>query len=101
MFVFSSVDFIGQIHILAKTDASWLENALNMKTFPFHLQGSFGCSININTIEDLFASKVSSSGLSHVSSLFTKEEQKRLARDVFSAFATHSSLVLDVTDTDC
>ena len=38
---------------------------------------------------------------SRVGSLFTSEEQKRLARDVFDTSSTHAGLVRDVTDTDC
>ena len=37
----------------------------------------------------------------HVGSVFTQEEQKKLARDVFELFATRTSLVYDVSDTDC
>ena len=47
----------------------------------FHLQALHGCSINIYEREDekfvLFASNLSS-GHSPVSSLFTKEEQKKV-----------------------
>ena len=38
-----------------------------------------------------------------VGALFTNEEQKKLARDVFNTFATHARFFRDVTDTaaDC
>ena len=67
----------------------------------FHPQASFHSSINTDTMGVLSASNLSSSGCSHVGSLFTNEEQKRLARDMFDTFATHSNLVHDITDTDC
>lgn len=44
---------------------------------------------------------------SHVGSLFTNEEQKRLASEVFNTVATcadlviHADLVHDITDTNC
>ena len=40
-------------------------------------------------------------GCSHVGSFFANEEQKRCACAAFDTFATHASLVYNVTETDC
>ena len=40
-------------------------------------------------------------GRSSVGYVLISEEEKTLTRDVFDTFATHSSHVHDVTDTDC
>ena len=55
----------------------------------FHFQAPYGGSINIHGAEVFFLiSNLVSSGCSRVGSLFTNEEHKGLARDVFD---THSS----------
>ena len=46
------------------------------------------------------ASSSISSGHSHLGSLFTSEDHKRLAHDIIDTFDTHSSLVHDITGTD-
>ena len=57
--------------------------------------------MRVNTRDINSTSTVSSSsGRGHVESLFINEEQKKVPRDVFDTFATHSDLVHYVTDTD-
>ena len=61
-------------------------------------------SINCPVVKRSFASNLSTSKRSHISLLFTNEEQKRLARDVFNtmSFCYTCWLVHDViVSTDC
>ena len=61
-------------------------------------------SIKCPVVKRSFASNLSTSKRSHISLLFTNEEQKRLARDVFNtmSFCYTCWLVHDViVDTDC
>ena len=46
------------------------------------------------------ASNLNCSACSHVGSLFTDEEQKKMACGVFDTLAAHATLVYSVTDTD-
>ena len=62
----------------------------------FHLQASFGCSVDNWTKKAPFGFKFE---LLLVHSLQMKSK-KRLAGNVFETFAAHSSLVHDITDTD-
>ena len=66
----------------------------------FHVQASWSGSIDgmFNFFKDLFASNLSSTGHSHVGSLFASEEQKSLsAPEVHDIFTTHDTLVHEVT----
>ena len=47
------------------------------------------------------SSNLSSPGWSHGDSCLEMESRKRFACDVLHNFATHSSIVYDLTDTDC
>lgn len=65
----------------------------------FLLEAPDGGSIKVCATAVLFSLKLELLGRrSHVGSLSTSEEQKRLACDVID---TRASLVLDLTDTDC
>ena len=70
-------------------DASWIENVENMQIFPL---GRF-----INQKYPL-ALYLSFSGCSHVGSLFTSEEQKKVGPDdAVDTCATHAGLVHNIT----
>ena len=77
----------------------------------FLLQSSCGGSVNISqhllthiniyAAEVPFDSNVSSSRSSHVGSLLSKEEQKKVGSLRSRHCATHGGFVLDVTDKNC
>ena len=63
----------------------------------FHVQASFGCSVNIYT-KKYFASNLCSTWHSCIGLLFTNEEQKKCWFVMFDIFASDTGLVYDITD---
>ena len=94
---------LGFLHLKGnwRENISWLRNVKNVQICP-----SAGfirlrvLSIFIHK-SYLFASTLSSSGCSHVGSLFTNEEQKMFGSWHINTIAIHSSLASDVNDTGC
>ena len=77
-------------------DARWSENVEDVQSFPSagFIWWFCHCLYKIGTF---YCFELQSLGCSHVGSLFTNEEQKRLPHDVF---ASPSGFVHVITDTD-
>ena len=72
--------------------------------FRFVVLSIFGCKQStfcqyLNADEVPFHFQAELQGCGHVGALFTNEEQKTVARNVFHTFARHADFLHDVTDT--
>ena len=68
-----------------------------------HLHALFGSSVIMYTkgIQSFLLRISVPQGASMLIHFLRMKSKKRLARDVFNTFATHASLISDVTDIDC
>ena len=81
-------------------DGRWPEYAQNVLIFSY--VSSFTCSVNIYIyFELIFECLLEPCSGRMFTSEWSFRQKKRLARDVFNAFATYSGHVHDVTDADC